>query len=104
MSEGCNAMIRDNKAALIENARDIEYLMRWDKSLENTRPCQSSLFIDLLPDEEKIVNVLKIEDKLGLDMLSIKTGLSVSKVSSTLLGLEFKGVIHVSPGNLIKLN
>ena len=104
MSEGCNALIRENKAALIEGAQDIEYFLGWDKSKERSVPQQTSLFVEMSPEEESIVRILREEDKLGTDIISIRTGMPVSKVSATLLGLEFKGVISVLPGNIVRLN
>jgi len=29
-SQGCNRLIKSNKAALIEGVRDLEYIMGWD--------------------------------------------------------------------------
>jgi DNA processing protein len=104
MSEGCNALIRENKAALIEGAKDIEYLLGWDKSKEKSIPQQTALFIEMSPEEEIIVKVLRQEDRLGTDIISIRTGLPVSRVSATLLGLEFKAIVSVLPGNIFKLN
>jgi DNA processing protein len=101
-SEGCNALIRDNKAALIQSVQDLAYFLGWNKN--KNMPQQGTLFIDLTPEEEKIVEVLRKEDKLGKDIISIRAEMPVSRVSATLLGLEFKGVISVLPGNIVKLN
>ena len=104
MSEGCNALIRDNKAALIEGVKDIEFFLGWGSSKTGSIPRQGTLFLNLTPDEESIVSILQKEDKLSPDIISIRSGMPVSRVSATLLGLEFKAVISVMRGNIIRLN
>jgi DNA processing protein len=104
MSRGCNAMIRENMAALVNSSRDIENILGWDPAGSAVKPLQRSLFTELTEDEEKIVQVLKREDRIGPDILCVRTGFPVSKLSATIVGLEFKGVVSVLPGHLIRLN
>lgn len=99
MSEGCNMLIRENRAALVTGFADITYLLGWDTADKNTFPRQTQLFADLNEDEQKIADELKIEDKLSPDILSLRTGMPVSKVSATLLKMEFKALVSVLPGN-----
>src|SRR5690606_40541975 len=53
-SDGCNRLIKSNKAALLESAKDLEYIMGWTKA-EKAKPIQTKIFIDLKPDEEKLM-------------------------------------------------
>jgi len=103
MSEGCNMLIRDNKAALVGGFADIEFLMGWDNKDKPAQPRQSRLFVELNEDEQKIVDELKKEDRLSPDILSIRTGMPVSKVSANLLNMEFKALVNVLPGNYYQL-
>jgi len=61
------------------------------------------LFVELNEDEQKIVDELKKEDRLSPDILSIRTGMPVSKVSANLLNMEFKALVNVLPGNYYQL-
>lgn len=101
-SKGCNQLIRNNGATLIEGIDDLEYFMGWEES-EKTDAIQPSLFIDLNPDEEVIVDLLKQGKELFIDQISSKLELPVSKVSTLLLNLEFKNVVVALPGKMYKL-
>jgi DNA processing protein len=98
-SEGCNHLIKTNQAALIESAADIEYLLGWEMKKKN-EPVQSQLFVELTPEEELIVNILREKGKTPIDELAIMVNMQVSKVSSILLKLEFSGTVISYPGKL----
>jgi len=99
-SEGTNYLIRTNRAALVQKAEDIEYLMGWRQD-KNISPCrQPKLFIELTPEEEKIVNLLNERGSLAIDDISLQTEIPVSKTSSSLLNLEFEGKIKCLPGKV----
>ena len=96
MSRGCNHLIKTHRAALLESAADIAYIMRWDQ----TRPCgaQASLFPDLSEDEANLMRLLKSNEPMALDRLFLETGKSTSVLSAMLLQLEFKGLVRALPG------
>ncbi len=98
-SQGCNHLIKTNQAALIESFKDIEYIMGW-KIVEKKQAIQKQLFIELNDDEENIINILRENGNTSIDVLSIKANLPVSKTSSILLGLEFKGAVESYPGKV----
>lgn len=102
-SSGCNNLIKSNRAALVENVKDIEYLLGWDKPEEIKKPRQKEIFNQLGEDEKKIVEFLDKEGKTGINMLSLKTKLSISKLNPLLLQMEFKGLIRNLPGNVYDL-
>ncbi|PID89488.1 MAG: DNA-protecting protein DprA [Bacteroidia bacterium] len=101
-SAGCNKLIKINKAALLTNVADIEYLLGWDRS-ETKMPVQQKLFVNLSSDEEKIINFISRQEKASIDMISLQTQLPPSKVSSLLLNLEFAGLIKCLPGKIFVL-
>lgn len=103
-SEGCNKLIKMNKAALVESAEDILFMMGWQEQKKEKKPVQKAMFIQLSPDEEKVVNALKEKESLHIDDLCFKAGFSMSKVSAMLLSLEFSGVIRSLPGKMYQLN
>ena len=102
-SRGCNAMIKFNKAGMIEGRKDLEYFLGWERGSNHPPPKQKILFTDLSAEEETLVNAMKDEDKISLDSISLKLNWPVSKVSSVLLNLEFEGIIRTYPGNYYRL-
>lgn len=103
-SEGCNFLIKTNKANLVQSADDIGYIMGWKFQTTVKPKIQRELFVELLPDEEKIVDVLRMADSMGIDDISLKSLLPASKVSAALLNLEFQGLVRALPGKVYKLD
>lgn len=101
-SKGCNQLIRNSGAALIEGIDDLEYFMGWEMT-EKEKVIQSSLFVDLSPEEEKVVELLTKNGELFIDQISAELQLPVSRVSAMLLNLEFKNVLVALPGKMYKL-
>ena len=101
-SKGCNRLILTNRAALIEDVSNFEYIMGWTP-VEN-KTVQKELFVELEGEEEKLVLILKEHDHLSLDKISLLATLPVSIVSSTLLSLEFKGMVKSLPGKIYSKN
>jgi DNA processing protein len=101
-SKGCNRLIKENKAALIEGLEDLEFFMNWQRNGEKTSPRQKLLFVELTDEEEKVLNLIKGSASIGIDTLSIESGIPVHKLSSILLNLEFEGIITVLPGNIYR--
>lgn len=101
-SKGCNKLIKLNEAVLIENLADIEKAMNWDVKTPSARVFQTSLFVELTPEEQKLVDLLKGGDRF-VDEITIETQMPMSRVSALLLGLEFKGLIISLPGKMYRL-
>jgi DNA processing protein len=102
-SVGCNRLIKTNRAALIENLGDLEYLMGWQKTENTTDAVQKDLFVDLSPDEKLLVDGLRKETSLTIDQLALQANMQISKTSGILLNLEFKGLVKCLPGKVYKL-
>ena len=96
-SEGCNNLIKQNKAHLLQSAADIAYIMRWEEELDQG-PIQATLLLDLDREEQLIYDLLKEEKKVHIDTISQKLKLPLSKLSTTMLNMEFKGIIKSFPG------
>jgi DNA processing protein len=102
-SEGCNTLIKQNKAALIQSGADLVYIMGWEEKKKGKSSIQKKLFVELNPDEEKILALLKDKDSVYIDDLSLSASMPVSKVSSLLLNLEFSGLVCSMPGKMYKV-
>lgn len=101
-SKGCNQLIRNSGANLIEGIDDLEYFMGWEQTSKK-QVVQPSLFVELTGDEEKIVNLLRENGELFIDQISSELTLPVSRISAMLLSLEFKNVVIAMPGKMYKL-
>ncbi len=101
-SEGCNYLIRNNKAILITSAKDLLESMNWDDAPKKPKQ-QRELFIELTADEKIIVDILKEQESIQIDELYFKSKLSSSAVANALLMLEMQGVVRSLPGKVFKL-
>lgn len=94
-SAGCNQLIKTHKAALISSAKDIAYIMRWDK---DAKAIQKPLFIELSSDEKMLLDQFDRQEGAHLDKLHYSLRWPIAKISTLLLNLEFKGAIKSLPG------
>jgi DNA processing protein len=101
-SRGCNKLIKLNEAVLVENYADIEKAMNWDIKTSSAKAVQTSLFVELTSEEQKLVDLLRNGERF-IDEIPLKTKLPMSKVSALLLGLEFKGLVVSLPGKMYRL-
>ncbi len=102
-TEGTHFLIKSNRAGLIENIGDLEYCMNWQPGPVNADACQPRLFADLLPDEQKVVDLLQSEGDTAIDRICLMTGLQMNRVSPVLLALEFSGIVKCLPGKVFRL-
>lgn len=103
-SEGCNNFIKTNRAALIQSAKDLVYIMGWEEKKEKkNQNIQKQLFVELSNEEKLIVDFLNTSESVSVDMLSLKLNLPASKTAAVLLNLEFMGVIRCLPGKIYQL-
>ncbi|MFN3918297.1 MAG: DNA-processing protein DprA [Flavobacteriales bacterium] len=103
-SAGCNKLIKTQKAALVESGEDILYQMGWVKEELEKAVVQKQLFVELNSEEEKIVKLLSTDKPVAFDDLLAETQMPISKLSSLLLNLEFKGVTKPMPGKMYALS
>lgn len=105
-SEGCNNLIKSNKAFLLTSVKDLEYLMSWEPG---TTPAPSikknGLDLSVFEPQERPIVQLLLENnrQLMIDELSWRSGIPVSQLASLLLAMEFKGMISTLPGKIYKL-
>lgn len=103
-SEGCNYLIKNNKAALINSAEDLLELMNWSVRIRpGPQKKQRELFIEFSPDEQTVVDILQQQESIHIDELYFKSGLSSSAVATALLMLEMQNIVVSLPGKVYKL-
>ena len=101
-SAGCNALIRCNKAALVEGHEDIEYLLGWKPAALAT-PVQTVLFSGMTDSERKIYEALKTDGDMTVDLLTRLLDMPVNKLSTILLQMELAGLITPCPGSVYRI-
>ena len=102
-NEGCNYLIKNNKAALITSADDLLNNLGWKEQKKISAKQQRELFIELTANEKIILNILQQQPQAHIDEVYIKSSLNSSAVASALLTLEMQGVISSMPGKIYKL-
>ena len=102
-SEGCNWLIKTNRAALYAEPRDLEELLNWDAALHQSgkfKPVPSYSADDFTAEEFALITVLAgaPNREAQMDELAWKAQVAIHTVSSLLLGLEFRGIVRALPG------
>jgi DNA processing protein len=101
-SEGCNKLIKINKAALLTSVKDLEYVMNWVPGEGVTEIAKGN--IELNDEEQLIVDVILSKGSaMHTDELAWKTGIHPGALAALLLQLEFKGAINSLPGKMYGL-
>ncbi|PWS28541.1 DNA-protecting protein DprA [Pedobacter yonginense] len=102
-SEGCNFLIKTNRAGLINNAKDLIYYLGWDDEVkQQKKQAQTALHIGLTTNEQNVVHALK-DGQLAIDELSIALNIQQSKLAIVILTLEMQGIVVSLPGKVYKL-
>jgi len=102
-SKGCNNLIKQNKAALLTEAKDIIDLLQWENQMSNHKAVQLNLFVDLTDDEQRIFDLLQENNKLSLDEISILSQFPISKTAQLLLNMELNGLVRGLSGKTFEL-
>jgi DNA processing protein len=95
-SQGCNYLIRTNRAHLMESVLNLRYVMRWDTEKKVEK--QTAFFREYTDEEKKIMDCFGDNAVIALDDIIVKTELSTTKIAALLLGLEFDGILMALPG------
>jgi len=100
-SEGCNILIKTHRAALIQSAEDIKFMLGWDQPTKASMNLQPMLFMEFTPDEALIAEALQ-GGELSIDALIDRTRLLPSRAATALLHLEFENIIKCLPGKVYR--
>ena len=100
-SQGCNNLIKTQKANLLTSAADLVYILNWDIQ-KDSKPVQKQLFVTLDDDEQKVYDYLLKTGKELMDIIALRCDFPIYKISGMLLNMELKGVIRPLPGKLFE--
>jgi DNA processing protein len=101
-SQGCNDLIKTQRANLMTSAADLVYCLNWELETKATKSVQKQLFVSLDNDEQKIYDYLQKNGKQLLDIVALECDFPIYRISSILLNMELKGVIRPLPGKLFE--
>lgn len=95
-SQGCNYLIRTNRAHLMESVQNLRYVMGWnvEKKIEK----QTALFREYTEEEKLVMDSFGSNAVVALDDIIVNTGMPTTKLAAILLSLEFDGVLMALPG------
>jgi DNA processing protein len=106
-SEGCNQLIRDQKAVIFTSVADMAEAISWrlnetlsgeqnrNEVVDNGTPVS---FDGFSLDEGQVLSILKKNGPMQVDELSWQSGLHFNKLANLLLNLEFQGMVRSLPG------
>jgi DNA processing protein len=101
-SQGCNDLIKNHKAHIYTGPKDLEYVMNWDldeSDQKNAKKLHNYDSKEFPAEELGVLNLLSENiEGMVIDELSWRTQISISRIASVLLNLEFKGLIRLLPG------
>lgn len=102
-SVGCNMLIEDNKAILLQSAESFIKHMQWDVNKQLNKPKQRQLFLDLSTDEQAVYDLLAAIESLHINLIANQIGIPVSNLLPILLNMEMKGIVRTIPGGSYQL-
>jgi DNA processing protein len=101
-SEGCNKLIKQNKANIYTKVEDIIEALNWDIETTDNQTIKSKnieLDLSLFTNEEsQVISHLRQNGEMQIDELSWQTQIPINRTASLLLNLEFQGIIKAMPG------
>jgi DNA processing protein len=100
-SQGCNNLIKTQKASVLTGAADLIYNLNWDIETK-TKAVQKQLFVTLDENEQRVYDYLLKKGKELLDIIALECDFPIFKISGILLNMELKGVIRPLPGKLFE--
>jgi DNA processing protein len=103
LSEGCNWLIRQNKAALINSADDLLEMMGWKDTEPYKAKIANTLFPELTGEALNILEILRERSPRHLEEFYSLTTYSGNKIASIMFELEMQQLVKRMPGQTYDL-
>lgn len=101
-SEGCNKLIKEDKAILIQSAEDFLTAMNWMKYIKKS-PVQKDLFPELSDEEKLVVDSLRNVDEKHINQIVLESGIGIVRVTGLLTDLEMRDIVLNIGGSRYRL-
>jgi len=102
-SQGCNNLIKTQRANLLTSAADLVYILNWELLQESQKVVQKKLFVTLTDEEQIIYDYLQKAGKEMMDIIALECDFPIYRISSILLNMELKGVTRPLPGKMFEV-
>ena len=100
-SQGCNNLIKTQKANVLTSAADLVYILNWEVQ-KQVKPVQKQLFVTLDGDEQLVYDYLLRTGKEVMDIIALHCDFPIYRISGLLLNMELKGLVRPLPGKLFE--
>ena len=104
-SQGCNNLIKTQRANLLTSAADLLYILNWEiasQARNEKKGIQKQLFISLTEEEQTVFDYLQKTGKEMMDIIALECDFPIYRISSILLNMELKGIIRPLPGKMFE--
>ncbi len=101
-SIGCNALIQQHKAAIIDSIEQLIITLGYTDTKKTKATNQLLLLDNLSESETLVINLLKQSEK-AIDQLHFDTKIPMGQLALVLLDLEFKNLVYTLPGKVYGL-
>lgn len=98
-SEGCNNLIKTNRAALVESAEDVINNLGWSEIIDKKK-LQPEIFPEMNEKQSALYELLSDGDSKSISILAELSGMDISTVLSELYQLEISGLVSPVPGSM----
>ncbi len=104
VSLGCNLLIQQNKAMLVNSGAEIIQFLEWDNSQKVNKQIQLDLdSLELSEFEKQILKHLKEKGQTQVDILAYQLSKPIQELNPLLLNLELLNLIKSAPGQKYSL-
>ncbi|MCR5049701.1 MAG: DNA-processing protein DprA [Paludibacteraceae bacterium] len=106
-ARGCNQLIRNQKAQLIQDADDLIATMGWTTRQDKGKGVQTQLIglnENLSDSQQQLLQKLQeAEEGLHINLIVMETGLPYGDVASDLVMMEIDGLVKSMPGGVYRI-
>ncbi len=102
-SEGCNRLIREQRAVLVTSAADVLDALCWESMEKPGSPKEPQLFPTFTSEQEQVLAVLRQADSLSLDQLAARAYMRIAQLTDILFDLEEADAVKRLPGNRYRI-
>lgn len=105
-SLGCNMLIEQNKAVLLNSVQNFMKQMQWDGEISSNKIVLDKDTLPLMNEKEKSVFSLlerTNENSLHFNLIANQLAINSSELIAILIKMEMKGILINKPGNLYRL-
>jgi DNA processing protein len=100
-SKGCNHLIQNNMAALVNTPQDILTYMNWDGKSNKAVPNNIEIDFEGTVLQKKLIEIIRKTPQVDIEKLTMLAGdrYTSGEMAEALITMELDGIIRTLPGN-----